>query len=627
MLEPRIGRRGAIGGVLVVREPGVEVIRWSGSEGDRATDIKLDESVLPGVFARGDRLPCLPGLLEWDSDGATHRVEIRLAPDRRPAALVAAVLGEVSREIRAATTLRDVSLVRVEGLERFLAEQRIDGLLDRVGAELFEVCDRPRPKLVAEELWQDLSRVRRPARRAAQALMRNTRYLGHPGRRSGVATPGMPRPERLLTEIVEETFDRYENSFVATLVDEVARRLGGRTEDADSALEALVAGRAELELVRDLGMWHQQDRLRQRLGKAEATVGELAARCAELVTQLRRQERHLRAARASRLFDAVIRSPRVRPPIRPTNLLVHDLNYAPLHDSWVELHKSQEPPEIHPADDDPDLAYARFCAMLLARALDECGFSSDDPWVEPGSGREATWRRRDPGGASWKMVVRAEEEGDLEVVVSRRIPARKRAAPPERWLIAPRFVSVSKDPTGTLERLRTQASVGERRVLWLVPQGPSESTPVGCGVHAPPDGDDGIAVVTPLLFSGVDRVGTWILARTVGETLRAGVALEQCPVCLGERVEGSPDDRLCLDCKAAWGSVTCRACRSVIPTLVPRRPDSTDLQILAPDESEGEIGWLRFVDRVLGRDRVVEVEASREDPGSFRWRCPSCGAV
>lgn len=585
---------------------------------------------IDGEFSSGAAIPLVSGPVEWTDEGGRHRVDIEIVESQEPTDLVRRVLSGFQRELFTAgplasdASIASINVVHLETLEGILEAHAEDSLVDGIRESLFRVCQNPRPELRGEEVWVPLDRVRRVSSRTVSALARRGHYVG-------TALGRMLEPERLVTDLVDETFDRYENRFVATLIDRLSAKIERRLRDVNAIWVSFSRCWATLHRIEQLGQVHRKRRLARRLKRAVDHFSILAQQAADLKDSLRRQLSYLLAARVSPLYEAVRGSARIRGEVKPTNILVHDHYYGPLYDAWRTIDRDPDPEPWHLVFDDSDVGFADYVTSVLGRALHELGFSLSAGQVPSAATKNesATATLRGPRG--WSCRISRESEVDIGVTWIREVvqPGRrsaKRVARTEetQWRIAARYRSLESEPcpSSWLSAIQKRSNV-KTKTLYVFAQANESVTNVDdalaqvdpIGRSAPP-----MIEMSPLIFGSEDRIGTWILACTLRPELESGTSPDQCPSCRSGRTGGAPEDRRCRDCGAAWGWLACKRCSKRIPFMLPSRPQR---ERLAEISGSLESPWdsVEFLDGVIGRDRVCEMRHDDSNPGSFQFRC------
>lgn len=326
--------------------------------------------------------PVIPGLYEVDEGDAANRrravqgglgPEEKVAfwgvfpPERDTAALdkvVSAIGGGDAFEALAAAL---PIVPHVDEASRFTTLDRC--ILTHL-PHLQHVCHRPRLHLRVEEERVPVSRARRVPARAVASLVAHPEDWEHRTLRN-------VRPARLLSALVEDQFDLYENRVAVRLVDHLLTYVGERLED----LRRIKKERDEAEDFRDAsrGSYWRARRMYQLLGDyftSDGTGRELDT----VMKALDGAQRDLQGLLGSVLYKEVPRNTFVAPALRPTNILVNDPHYRKVAALWRAWAKDGHKPhptreQIRNHRQSACRSFDRFARLLLCRALHDLGYT------------------------------------------------------------------------------------------------------------------------------------------------------------------------------------------------------------------------------------------------------------
>ncbi len=326
------------------------------------------ESLIPGLFEveHGDlagRRRAVQGGLEADEQAAFFGV----FPRERDTAAVAKVVGGLgdADEFNAFAA----ALPIVPPVEEDSRLSTLDKALLRHLPHLQHVCHKPRLHLRVEEERVPVSRARRVSSRAVSTLVAHPEDWEHRTLRN-------VRPARLLSSLVEDQYDLYENRVAVRLVDHLLEYVGERLE----VLRRLKKEREEAEGFRDdsRGSHRRKNRLYTLLGNyftSEVTGHDLDA----VIKLLDGAQRDLQGLLGSVLYKEVPRKTFVAPALRPTNILVNDPHYRRVADLWRVWARDGHKP--HPTREQIRNQrqaacgqFDQFGRLLVCRALRDLGY-------------------------------------------------------------------------------------------------------------------------------------------------------------------------------------------------------------------------------------------------------------
>jgi hypothetical protein len=314
------------------------------------------------------------------------------------------------------------------------------------------VCQHPRSQLTIEPERVHVARAKRLASSAAEFLAGHTEDWHHRTLR-GV------EPKRVLAVTMDDDLDIYENAVAARLVDLLLDHVTRRASE-------LTRVRWLLEDAHDYskqagGTHWRQTRIYELWGEAfvggDDLVREQARRTFEVLEDSRRR---LVQLLDSPLYRAIPRQRVIPASLRMTNILANDQHYKWIARLWLARQEQGAGP--HPDAEEPSRRYreavedwATFVALLVVRALDECGF-------EPVEGAERVWRGGPPLAISnGRRILAFEWELDGTIVLREE----SRSSSGERRLrVVPLSAALSRGADATaVEQVLTEIGVLGRK--------------------------------------------------------------------------------------------------------------------------------------------------------------------
>lgn len=237
---------------------------------------------------------------------------------------------------------------------------------------LQEVCRSPRMHLTTEIEKVRASSARRVPVKAGEYLAAHSEDWQQRSFRT-------IRPRRVLTLLVDDLYDIYENRVAVRLIDRLLEYVADRLRDLRKLTGVIneakqyqtdCAGnfRKEYRLFTELGELYsdqEHDRALNTLQFLEALEGKLLALC------------------ASDLYRAVPQRAQVPVSLRETNILANDQHYrhvAYLWRSWAEWyqHRVRTKAQVHEESQRVCASFEAYAALLVSKSLLNFGFKAID---------------------------------------------------------------------------------------------------------------------------------------------------------------------------------------------------------------------------------------------------------
>lgn len=236
---------------------------------------------------------------------------------------------------------------------------------------LQHVCWRPWLNLRVEEDRVPVSRARRTPVRAVADL------VSHPGAWENRTLRDI-RPSRVLSRLMEDEWDLYENRVAVRLVDHLLPYLADRLEELREIMKILDESRDYSDLVSRTSFWRAERISRLWSQTLDSSTED------ELQATLRRLDhayRDLQALLDAPLYHRVARNSHLQLELRPTNILVNDRHYrkvAALWRAWVKFgHRHQESTKERIDRRQREAkAWDQFVLHLVARAFSALGWKA-----------------------------------------------------------------------------------------------------------------------------------------------------------------------------------------------------------------------------------------------------------
>lgn len=243
--------------------------------------------------------------------------------------------------------------------------QPLDSAIGRYLWCLQEVCRHPRTHLRTETERLPISRARRIPPQAVEHLATHTEDWQHRKLTSVV-------PKRILSVMVDDEFDIYENRVAVRLVDHLYRHLCERLEEIrglqvwfDDVQLALVASSWRNKRVYTLLEQAVLDKSRAAAEKTRQALESLHYQILQLFD--------------SPLYAAILPQLQVPPTLKATNIFANDRHYRYVGLLWRTWQKYGFRPPRTAAQRYRELqqlcrSFNLFCVLLVCRALSQLGF-------------------------------------------------------------------------------------------------------------------------------------------------------------------------------------------------------------------------------------------------------------
>ena len=254
--------------------------------------------------------------------------------------------------------------------------QPLDNAVKQYLCHLQEACRHPRTHLRMEIERMPVPRARRIPSQAVEYLASHTEDWQHRKLTSVV-------PKRILSVMVDDQFDIYENRVAVRLVDHLYRYLCGRLEEIRK-LQRLFD---EVRLKPEASHW-RLTRVCGLLGQAVLDEGPGAA--AQTRQALESLHYQILQLFDSLLYKAMSPQLQVPPTLKATNILANDRHYRYIGLLWrmwsqYGFKHPKTGAERYHERQDLCRGFDRFCALLVFRALTQLGFElKGEASLEPG---------------------------------------------------------------------------------------------------------------------------------------------------------------------------------------------------------------------------------------------------
>jgi len=352
----------------------------------------LPDNILPGRFSTGEvgalingsQYPQhtqlhygLSGTLNVESDGTGSRVECSILEELLPQQLIRSAISEVVPEPIQLHYLNDELIKSFIPLVPRVNEriQKTDfelALSSKIGF-LEEVCRDPITLLRVEVERVHTDRARRIPPDAIEYL------ASHAEDWSRRTLTGV-EPERVLSEIINDDYNIYENRIAATLIDRLYVYLLKRIYEIEE-LKGTLKEKSQIE-ENSLNSWHR-NRVYSLWGKS---VSEDAAFIAENTLQyLQGLTRRIGKLMDSMLYSSIPGRQRNENNIVDTNIIANEQNYREvallLNDlnTIVGRHIMKSEAEVYMNRLDEINSFEGFCDLLIMRTLVEFGYAIKKP--------------------------------------------------------------------------------------------------------------------------------------------------------------------------------------------------------------------------------------------------------
>jgi hypothetical protein len=348
----------------------------------------LPDNILPGRFStaevgaliNGSQYPQhtqlhygLSGILNVEGDGTSGRVECGILEELLPQQLVRSAISEVVPEPIQLHSLNDELIKNfiplVPRVNERIQKTTFERTLSKRIGFLEEVCRDPITLLRVEVERVHTDRARRIPPDAIEYL------ASHAEDWSRRTLTGV-EPERVLSEIINDDYNIYENRVAATLIDRLYVHLLKRIHEIEE-LKGTLKEKSQIEK-NSLNSWHR-NRVYSLWGES---ASEDAAFIAENTLQfLQGLTRRIGNLMDSMLYKSIPGRQRNENNIVDTNIIANELNYREVAlllnelNTIVGRHIQKSEAEIYRTRLGEINSFEGFCYLLVLRTLVEFGYA------------------------------------------------------------------------------------------------------------------------------------------------------------------------------------------------------------------------------------------------------------
>jgi hypothetical protein len=428
-------------------------------------------------------------------------------------------------------------------------------LIDQRLQHLQEVCRSPRMHLTTEIEKVRASSARRVPMKACEYLAAHSEDWQQRSFRS-------IRPRRVLSLLVEDLFDIYENRVMVRLTDHLLEYLDDRLKELRKLTGVINEAKRYQEQCE--GYFWRKRRLFTEFGRLY--TDQEHDRAVNTIHFLEALERKLLALCASDLYKAIPRRAQVLLSLRETNILANDQHYrhvAHLWRAWAEWYQNRvrTRAQVREESERVCLAFEEYSTLLITKSLASLGFiASADVSPIP---RSALVRIVGPWGG---LVLAWNDDGSIRITSEEWDNSL-------RFIPIPDLITATNDALDEVERkflciARDAKSRHDETLVFLYPGSELERRripfPLRRRLHALwserlPDDNFPLSIlgVGPMVIDSVEEV-----ARAIN-IWRAEKQLEQFPPTLQH------SDRTVIQCLANYSSALAPAGTNAIQI---RRP-------------------------------------------------------
>lgn len=185
------------------------------------------------------------------------------------------------------------------------------------------------------------------------------------------------RPRRVLSLLVEDLYDIYENRITVRLIDRLLEYLDDRLKELRKLTGAIKEAKRYQEECE--GYFWRKNRLFTEFGRLYKDQEH--DRALNTLNFLETLERKLLALRGSDLYKAIPQRAQVPVSLRETNILANDQHYrdvAHLWRVWAEWyqHRVRTRAQVREESERVCLAFEEYCALLVSKSLAGFGFNA-----------------------------------------------------------------------------------------------------------------------------------------------------------------------------------------------------------------------------------------------------------
>ena len=248
--------------------------------------------------------------------------------------------------------------------------------IKRVVPFLLKIVDKPRSFIRSSEEKVPVETAKRINHKAIAKLSRDSSdwYA-----RTILAV----KPKNVIADINEETIDLYENRFICSLTDRIAKLVAIRRQYYQDALKTVDDNNAIWAMDND---YHTTSSFQffNKITKGSSThLGEASFRekIAEELLTIEDVEKKIRLIRRSDFYRALHRKRKVRDPIQKTNILMFEYNYNQAYKLWIYLNQIHEEDklenQVEIVEAELNGYYMLYCLALTFAAMHDMGFSEE----------------------------------------------------------------------------------------------------------------------------------------------------------------------------------------------------------------------------------------------------------
>ena len=242
------------------------------------------------------------------------------------------------------------------------------------------------------------------------------------------------KPKNVAADINEETFNIYENRFIITLVDKVARLL--KDAKVQYLLKKKLFEQDRIsEKMKEYFHTSENFSLLNQINKSHSFTDETAEIVAEIESILEKidlLERKIRIFTSSKLYQSLRKCRRVKNPIQKTNILMFSPDYNAAYKLWNNLITAQEEPTIEiPEDYECSDSFILYSVLNIFSAIKDMGYRET-------SGSTLLWNKEKQSLSFSKEMVFQNNVDTIKLNYSDKcfsIKTKSQIKPIENWSV------------------------------------------------------------------------------------------------------------------------------------------------------------------------------------------------
>lgn len=475
------------------------------------------------------------------------------------------------------------------------------------------------------------------------------------------------KPKNIIADINEETIDLYENRFICSLTDRIAKLVAARRQYYQDALKTIDDNNAIWAMERDYhttASFQFFNKLSKNTSNQQVDAS-FRDKIADELKSIDEVEKKIRIIKRSEFYRVLRKKRKVVDPIQKTNILMFEFNYNQAYKLWKYLNQIHEEErledDVEIVEDELNGYYELYCLICVFSALHDIGFKeSTNKKIKyasrtikidgellfiKGESTLKLWLTKDeihlsynydtkrnkwdefvfcPNFKNFEELNRSQINDFTEGLLNKLIVTEKFSQ------ISSKYAFVSLNMNRCSED-NTLADKVYRRFYGIGSNFSPEESPEKLGKWG--DYKTGIAIITPVKlrdnFLRIEKIINYHLIRNIDLSAR----LTRCPLCGGEHIVALGNlNYSCHDCHHNISITYCNNCDSKKkrPIIWVKYNDDKFLQ--REDVVRGDFANNKVFDKmskieiIMGEKATTSFELAKDKTGwKLKTICPHCG--